>query len=111
MGMTTVKNDLVVIPEAWNSFFQTDKISFNGTVDGNPYLSYLIRGFDNGESTTQTLITNWQKYLTGTGYDAMDINEFSTNWEYALEQDWKWYCEVYGTVESLRTDPNGGVAL
>ncbi len=111
MGMTTVKNDLVVIPAEWREFFQTEKITFNGTVDGNPYLSHFIRGFAVGESTSATLITNWQKYLTGTGADAMDTDGFCVAWENALENDWRWYCATYGKDESLRTDPNGGVAL
>ncbi len=111
MGMTTVKNDLVVIPTEWQSFFQTEKISFNGLVDGNPYISYLIRAFNDGESTTATLVTNWQKYLTGEGADAMDTNGFSAAWENAMELDWKDYAETYGKDESLRTDPNGGVSL
>ena len=111
MGMTTVKNDLVLIPKEWKSFFITDKISFNGLVDGNPYISFLIRGFSDGESTTATVITNWQKYLTGTGADEMDTGTFCGNWENALEEDWKDYKDTYGKDESLRTDPNGGVAL
>ena len=111
MGMTTVKNDLVVIPTEWQSFFQTDKISFNGLVDGNPYISNLIRGFSEGAATAATIISNWQKYLTGEGADAMDTNGFSAAWENAMELDWKDYAETYGKDESLRTDPNGGVAL
>ncbi len=111
MGMTTVKNNLVVVPNEWKAFFQTEKISFNGLVDSNPYISHLIRGFSKGENTAATLITNWQKYLTGTGADAMNTNEFCVAWEAAMELDWKDYCETYGKDETLRTDPDGGVAL
>ena len=111
MGMTTVKNNLVVVPEAWKTFFQTEKISFNGLVDSNPYISHLIRSFSEGEATSATLVTNWQKYLTGTGADAMDTNAFCLAWENAMELDWKDYCATYGKDESLRTDPDGGVAL
>ena len=111
MGMTTVKNNLVVVPEEWKTFFQTEKISFNGLVDSNPYISHLIRGFSKGENTAATLITNWQKYLTGTGTDAMDTNAFCLAWEAAMELDWKDYCATYGKDESLRTNPDGGVAL
>ena len=111
MGMTTVKNNLVVVPEAWKAFFQTEKISFNGLVDSNPYISHLIRSFSEGDATSATLVTNWQKYLTGTGADAMDTNAFCLAWENAMELDWKDYCATYGKDESLRTDPDGGVAL
>jgi hypothetical protein len=100
-----------LVPEAWNSFFQTDKISFNGLVDGNPYISHLIRGFSDGEATAKQIIEGWQKYLTGTGADAMDTNGFCVAWENALESDWKWYKDTYGKDESLRTDPDGGVSL
>ena len=111
MGMTTVKNDLVVVPSEWKDFFQTTKITFNGLVDSNPYISFLLRGFNEGEATSATVITNWQKYLTGTGEDAMDTTAFCVAWENALETDWKWYKTTYGKDETLRTDPNGGVAL
>ena len=49
--------------------------------------------------------------MTGEGADAMDTNGFSAAWENAMELDWKDYAETYGKDESLRTDPNGGVAL
>ena len=112
MGMTTVKNNLVLIPEEWKDFLLSDeKIKFNGLVDSNPYIANLIRGFSEGESTAATIISNWQKYLTGSGEDAMDTAQFCLNWENALELDWQDYKETYGKDESLRTDRDGGVAL
>lgn len=111
MGMTTVKNDTVVIPDAWKTFFETDKISFNGLVDSNPYISYLIRGFNDGEQTMVKVVENWQKYLTGTGDDAMDTQGFVVSWVNALDADFLDYCETYGKDESIRTNRDGGVAL
>ena len=111
MGMTTVDNDLVTIPEAWKTFFQTDKISFNGLVDSNLYISYLIRGFADGEATKATVITNWQKYLTGTGSDAMDTAGFIVAWTNAINADWTDYCEQGRATEGMQNDRDGGVAI
>lgn len=111
MGMTTVDNDLVTIPEAWKTFFQTDKISFNGLVDSNLYISYLIRGFADGEATKATVITNWQKYLTGTGSDAMDTAGFIVEWTNAINADWKDYCDTGRATDGMQNDRDGGVAI
>jgi hypothetical protein len=111
MGMTTVKNGLVLIPNEWKTFFETDKISFTGLVDSNPYISFLIRGFSDGKDTAATLITNWQKYLTGTGADEITLGEFCYNWKQAMEADWSWYKTTYGKDDTLRTNREGNVAL
>ena len=108
MGMTTVVNDTVVIPQAWETFFKTDKITFNGLVDSNPYISYLIRTFSDEERTTAQAIVNWQTYLTT---DTMDTNGYVVNWVNAMEEDWVTYCAKYGKAETLRTDRNGNVPL
>ena len=112
MGITTVKSNLVVIPEEWKAFLLSEeKIKFNGLVDSNPYISHLIRGFNDGEASATAIVENWKKYLTGTGSDTIDTNTFCVNWENALELDWRDYADTYGKDESLRTDPDGGVAL
>jgi len=108
MGMTTVDNDTVVIPQAWETFFKTDKITFSGLVDYNPYISFLIRTFCDEEKTNAQAIKGWQTYLTT---ETMDTNGFVGEWIYAMEEDWKSYIAKTGKPATLRTDRNGNVKL
>ena len=111
MGMTTVDNDLVTIPEAWKTFFKTDKIKFNGLVDSNLYISYLIRGFADGDETKKTIITNWQKYLTGTGSDEMNTADFIVEWTNAINADWGEYVATGKATAGMENNRDGGVAI
>lgn len=111
MGMTTVKNDTVVIPEAWKTFFATKKISFNGLVDSNPYISYLIRGFADEEAGATAALENWQKYLTGTNEDAMTTQEFIVSWTNALSESWKTYCSKNDKDVNLYKTREGNLPL
>ena len=98
----------MVIPQAWETFFKTDKITFNGLVDYNPYISFLIRTFCDEEKTTEQAIKGWQTYLTT---ETMDTNGFVGEWIYAMEEDWKTYIAKTGRPATLRTDRNGNVKL
>ena len=85
-GLSTVKNELVVIPEAWKNFFaESEKtIKFNGDVDANPFLSWGVR-YVVGESKTQGIICeNWRNLLlTGT----MSVDAFAVKWDEAVRAD------------------------
>lgn len=95
-GMTTVVNDLVVMPETWKDFFATDKISFTGLVDSNPFISYFIRSL-NGEQNSKTKATElWKKLLTGTGSDSITAEYFGNQWQDALMLDWDTHCKKQG---------------
>ncbi len=95
-GMTTVVNDLVVMPEAWKEFFTNDKISFTGLVDSNPFISYFVRSL-NGEQNSKTKATElWKKFLTGTGSDAITAAQFGGAWQDALMLDWDTHCKKQG---------------
>lgn len=95
-GMTTVNNDLVVMPESWKEFFQTDKISFTGLVDSNPFISFFIRSL-NGEQNSKTKATElWKKFLTGTGADAITAERFGNEWQDTLMLDWPELCKKNG---------------
>jgi hypothetical protein len=108
MGMTTVVNDYVAIPETWIEFFKTDKIKFSGLVDGNPYISYLIRGFSDGPATTEQNLASWKKYLTSDSYATQD---FVVDWTNAMNSDWTWYCNSFGKDASLRDSREGTSTL
>ena len=108
-GMTTVVNDLVVMPEAWKEFFETDKISFTGLVDSNPFISYFIRSLS-GEQNSKTAATDlWKKFLTGTGSDAITEVQFGGAWHDALMLDWSIFCKKQGWNENCYKYPGQDV--
>jgi len=108
MGMTTVVNDYVVIPEAWKTFFATEKITFNGLVDSNPYISNLIRGFQDEKETSDLSVSGWKKYLTTETYDTAT---FMGDWADAMDKDWITYCATYGKDVNLRNNREGNESL
>ena len=104
MGMTTVVNDYVAIPDEWVTFFKAEQIEFNGLVDANPYVSYLLRGFSDEPATTAALLKGWKHYLTGTNYTKMN---FVVDWVNAMETDWLTYCTKYGKNPEMRDNRTG----
>ena len=62
-GITTVKNDLVVIPSEWRDFFQSDKISFTGLADNNSHLNYGAYRFVNNTRAENKMVQLWQDYM------------------------------------------------
>lgn len=101
-GITTVKNEAVVVPQAWAEYFSTDKISFTGLSDNNEFVRNFLR-YLGGEDETKLDCKNlWQKYLTG----SIDTDTFAKDWQaslmkgwnsYAGKQNWKLDCyKTYG---------------
>ncbi len=63
-GLTTVKNELVIIPADWVTFFQNDRISFTGLADNNSHLNYgAYRLLDSTEAENK-VIELYQKFIT-----------------------------------------------
>ena len=75
-GLTTVKNDLVLIPEVWKAFFQTDKISYTGLADNNSHLNYGAYKFLAITDATNKVVELWQNYMKPTG--AITYTKFSS---------------------------------
>lgn len=83
-GLTTVKNDLVVIPESWVTFFKSGKVTNTGKADKNKYLTYGVLGFDkrdykNTAKDTENAPTMWRKLLLGDG--SYTIANYSKDWK------------------------------
>ena len=87
-GLTLVNNDAVIVPTAWREFFATDKISFTGLSDSNPFIGLFVRGLDDRKNSSSALQTLWSTYLT-TG---MDIDVFGGTFADSLMADWTEYC-------------------
>ena len=100
-GLTLVKNDLVGAPTAWREFFATDKISFTGNADHNPFINLFIRGLDGYKESSNALRTLWSTYLT-TG---MDVEEFGGRFQDSLMEDWHEYCLARGWPENCYKNP------
>ena len=90
-GLTSVKNELVVIPESWTQFFNesNETITFSGDVDANPFLSWGVR-YVNGYTETQKVICDYWRNLLMTGLatnQEMTVEEFMVKWGAAVEKD------------------------
>ena len=105
-GLTTVKTDAVVVPEAWSEFFATDKIAFNGLVDVNQFISNLVMYIGSAKVDCQTVSKNlWKQYLTGTGSDAITTEDYQKEWHDALMDGWRATCKNYGYSEECYMYP------
>lgn len=85
-GLTTVQNDLVVIPSEWVSFFQTDKITFTGLADNNKFIDIGVVNFFSSSKVDQKSVELWQKLLTTV--DPYTVDEFADAWHLSLLTNW-----------------------
>ena len=108
-GLTTVKNRYVLIPEAWDTFFKTDKISFTGLSDNNPFVGNFIRSLGHQKGTTEKCPELWTLYLTGTGSKAIDEDYFGAQWQDAMLVDWKAHCKEFSWNELCYKYPGADV--
>ena len=94
-GLTLVKNNLVRIPQVWKDYFETDKISFTGLSDSNPYITFFIRGLAEGEESTAQLEYLWTHYLMKK--EGVSARNFGGKWFDALfNNDWANFCKKNG---------------
>lgn len=107
-GLTTVQN--VVVPEKWASFFNDSekKVSFNGNVDGDIFISWGVRFFGDYENTDDLIGEIWKKLLLkGIGEkDEITVDEFSTQWYDACFADYKLKCVDCQWPENMYKNPN-----
>ena len=109
-GLSTVKNELVVIPSEWIEFFNecNDVITFSGDVDANNFLSWGVRytcGFAAGQ---EIIVENWRNLLmTGLAEDqSLSVNAFCAYWAAACETDAHTMTTEYGWPRDVWTNPN-----
>ena len=95
-GLTTVVNDYVVIPEEWKTFFETDKISFSGLSDSNPFVSCLIRDLNSEPKSKEAARNLWQSFLAGKGKDKISAMKFGGDWQDVLLEDWETFSTSQG---------------
>ena len=109
-GLSSVKNEYVVIPNEWKAFFtESNKtITFNGDVDANPFLSWGVR-YVNGYTETQKIIReNWRNLLmTGLAADQeLNPTGFASKWETAVNADMAELVAFNGWPNKFWEDPS-----
>jgi hypothetical protein len=109
-GLSSVKNDLVVIPNEWKEYFakSNETIIFSGDVDANPFLTWGVR-YVNGLPKTLACITeNWQNLLLSGRADAQVLipATFAANWKEAVDADMKAFVAENRWPENFWKDPN-----
>lgn len=105
-GLTTVNTDTVLVPESWTEFFATDKITFNGQVDVNKFISNFVMYIGSAQVDCQSVSKKlWKEYLTGTGKDAIDTVEYQESWDTAIMDGWKATCKSLGYSETCYMYP------
>ena len=93
-GLTTVQNDLVVIPDEWVKFFQTDKIKFTGLADNNKFINIgTIKFFSNSKVDLKS-VELWQKLLTTV--NPISVDTFASEWHYSLLTNWNAVAAEHG---------------
>ena len=109
-GLSSVKNEYVVIPSEWKAFFtESNKtITFNGDVDANPFLSWGVR-YVNGYTETQKIIReSWRNLLmTGLSEDQkLTPAGFASKWSTAVKADMAELVAFNGWPTNFWQDPS-----
>ena len=85
-GLTTVQNDLVIIPEDWSGFFQTEKIKFTGLADNNKFIDVGAVNFFSNSKAEEESVRLWRGLLTTESPFTVDY--FAENWHFKLMGLW-----------------------
>ena len=109
-GLSSVKNDLVVIPNEWKSFFDESNktIKFSGDVDANPFLGWGVR-YALGETATQKVICEYWRNLLMDGLAAgqqLNVNSFAAKWDTAVRTDMATIVAKNGWPNEFWKNPN-----
>lgn len=109
-GLSTVKNELVVIPSEWIDFFEESNqtITFSGDVDANVFLSWGVRytcGYTQGQSI---ICDNWRGLLmTGLAEEqTLTVAAFAAYWDTAVRTDAHAMSVDNGWAEEVWNNPN-----
>ncbi len=109
-GLSSVKNELVVIPQEWKDFFDKsgETITFSGDVDANPFLSWGVRYVNGLEKTKASITENWQNLLmTGRSAEQTLIPAtFAVKWSEAVYADMLTCVADNRWPENFWLDPN-----
>lgn len=103
-GLTTIDNSLISVPASWQSFFNSDKISYTGLSDNNPYITYFIRSLSGEPKTSELANQIWLDFLVS---GTVDAEEFGAQWQDTMMEDWKTFCDLKGWNDGCYLVPGG----
>lgn len=109
-GLSMVKNNLFTISEEWTDFYEEAEktISFNGNVDGNPFLSWGVRYFSGLTNTAGYSKEGWQGLIgSDMGASEKTIKQFLSEWSGKCMLDYKLKCKESSWPEDMYKDFNG----
>ena len=96
-GLTTVKNELVVIPEAWKGFFQNTKVTFTGLADSNKITGFGAIALQGVSAVQRKSVELWQGILRTK--NQITVTKFASDWHYILLTEWKNVASMYNWKE------------
>lgn len=118
-GITTVNKNLVSIPDKWKTFFNNEKIVFNGLVDANPYVKNFLRGFASETSAKNSLREQWRTYLftdsIGESSESIEENKesrtetFASSFDSSCIKAWGEYCDTNGFNKNSYLTPGSSL--
>jgi len=90
-GLSSVKNELVVIPSEWKAFFEESNktIKFSGDVDANSFLSWGVRYAIGYTATQNIIVENWRNLLMPdlAAGQSLTVEAFAGKWDTAVRTD------------------------
>ena len=89
-GVSTVKH--FEIPAEWNAIFSSEKISFTGLCDMNPYTSAMLWTIEGRATVTQTHAENIRKVFAG----QYSVSDFQKKWQSDIEAEYGRYFSEMG---------------
>ena len=109
-GLSSVKNELVVIPNEWKAYFDASNevIEFSGDVDANPFLGWGVRYLNGLEKTRACITENWQNLLLSGRSEAQTLipETFAYKWSEAVYTDMVTQVGENRWPENFWADPN-----
>ena len=98
-GVSTVKG--VNIPEEWNKLFNSDKISFTGLCDMNPYTSAMLWTIEGRSTVTQTHAEYMRMLFSG----KYTVADFQKSWQKAVFDEYQIYFSEMGYKKDCYLHP------
>lgn len=105
-GLSTVLN--VAVPEDWQTFYESDKIEFNGLCDVNWYNNLFIYHVNGLDTTISEHLTAVQNLYKADGAEA--VAAFQTRWDAAVREGYSKLCETMKWSKDIWMKPGDKVS-
>ena len=104
-GLSTVLD--FAVPESWSTFFESDKIAFNGLCDVNWYNNNFIYHVNGQTASREAHLTVVQRLYKTATYDtaAEAVADFQSRWDDAVRDGFDALCESMGWSKTFWQRP------